>query len=400
MTSDIDFAALYARHLDFVWRNLRTLGVPTADLDDAAQDTFVVAYRRRDDFHDGASMRAWLYGIARRVASRQRRGGGRRARLAEAVAAEPHEAPSLERMAEEHEAWQAATAFLDQLPPAQREAFWLTEVEGLTAAQAGAAVGVSANTISSRLRAARMALARHGEVLRARDAGELRRSLQRAGGPTPSQRRRAAAVIGAALSRISASATTGFGGATIWIGAAVSVAIATGVVLGTGSEAEEAPPVSDVVEPREPEPVRVAVVEAPREAAVPVPVAMPTAVAEPPASRVEPRAPRSAPTTPEPAASSSLAAEAALVRAIKSEVTRDPRKALAQVTEHRRRFREGVLRVEAAALAVQAHCALRDTAAARRVADALPRDHAWASGCRDDEQKSTSPETAGEEQGK
>ncbi len=36
------FEAAYAEHFGFVWRSLRGLGVPTASLDDAAQDVFVL----------------------------------------------------------------------------------------------------------------------------------------------------------------------------------------------------------------------------------------------------------------------------------------------------------------------------------------------------------------------
>lgn len=386
-TPDVDFAVLYAQHLDFVWRNLRALGVPTADLDDAAQDTFVVAYRRREDFVEGASIRAWLYGIARRVASRQRRGGGRRARLSEAIAAQPREAPSLEALAEEHEAWRAATAFLGQLPAAQREAFWLTEVEGLTAAQAGAAVGVSGNTISSRLRAARLALARHGDALRARDERELRR----AGGPSAKQRRRAAAAIGARVQAL-ASGSSVLTSTGLWAGA-----VALAVVAGVGVSVS-----GDEPKPASPPPV----VEADAAVAPSAPVPK-VQTAKPPQAPPSPKPPPAAPSkprhtpTPKPPPPSSLAEEAKAVRAIQAAVRRDPARAVALVALHHARFPQGVLTQEADALAVQAHCALGDAAKAQAHAAQLPATHAWSSGCREAPQKSSTNVAApGEEQGK
>lgn len=393
-TSDIDFAALYSRHLDFVWRNLRALGVQTADLDDATQDTFVVAYRRRDDFRPDASMQAWLYGIAKRVAFRQRRGGGRRARLVEAVAAQPRGQPSLEAMVEDHQAWTMALAFLDGLPPAQREAYWLTEIEGLTAAEAGAALGVSSNTVSSRLRTARGALARHGDVMRARDAGELRRALRGCAGPSKDQRRRAAAALSVKLGALSKVAA--LGGLGPWLGAAAAAA-----AIAWGAGHLDAPDEVSREVPARP----AAVVAPPSRSAEPTvePTAKPMAAPSPePRPRavpsIQPR-PSARPHTPRHA--DLLAEEAALVREIKTSVSSEPARALALVAQHGRRFPEGVLVHEASALRVQAACSLGRTAEALAVAEALPAAHAWASGCRRESsgEKPTNADQPGEEQG-
>ncbi len=397
-SSDIDFAALYSRHLDFVWRNLRALGVQTAELDDATQDTFVVAYRRRDDFRPEASMQAWLYGIAKRVAFRQRRGGGRRARLVEAVAAEPRGQPSLEAVVEDHQAWTMALVFLDALPTAQREAYWLTEIEGLTAAQAGAALGVSSNTVSSRLRTARQSLARHGDVMRARDAGELRRALRGHTGPSADQRRRAAAALSVKLGALSKVAV--LGGLGPWIGAAAAAA-----AIAWGASSLRAPDEVARTVPAQP----AAVVATPPGSAEPAlepaaapsaePRPVPQAPAVPPA--VPSALPRPSARTRAPHDADLLAEEAALVRAIKTSVSSDPTRALALVAQHGRRFPQGVLVHEACALRVQAACSLGRTAEALAAAEALPPGHAWASGCRrsSSEEKPTNTDRPGEEQG-
>lgn len=381
-TSDIDFSALYSRHLDFVWRNLRALGVPASDLDDATQDTFVVAYRRRDDFRPGASMRAWLYGIARRVAYRQRRGGGRRARLAEAVVAEPRETASLEAIAEEHQAWSRALAFLDTLPDAQREAYWLTEIEGLTAAQAGAALGVSGNTISSRLRAARQAVARHGEVMQARDAGELQRALRRGSGPSAAQRRSTVAALAIRLGALTKGAAPGLAGLGLkaWItAAAVTVGVGVGVAAAR-SDAEVPRLASPAVAPREP------VTPVPDVEPSPAVVSRPVAPAPPVEAPVESAVVAKArPRRASNPSAETLAEEAKLVRAIKANVQRDPARALVLVTEHGQRFPDGVLVHEATALRVQAACTLGRVSEAERAAANLPAGHAWASGCRHEE---------------
>ena len=38
-----DFATVYEENVDFVWRNLRRLGVPDGHIEDACQDAFLVA---------------------------------------------------------------------------------------------------------------------------------------------------------------------------------------------------------------------------------------------------------------------------------------------------------------------------------------------------------------------
>src|SRR5262245_30718822 len=51
------FGALYREHFDFVFRNLRRLGVPSEATDDALQEVFCVVLRRIDDYRPGTSGR-------------------------------------------------------------------------------------------------------------------------------------------------------------------------------------------------------------------------------------------------------------------------------------------------------------------------------------------------------
>jgi len=52
---------------DFIWRLLRRLGIPEANVDDATQQVFCVAARRIDEIAPG-SERSFLFGTAVRVA--------------------------------------------------------------------------------------------------------------------------------------------------------------------------------------------------------------------------------------------------------------------------------------------------------------------------------------------
>ena len=75
---DVGFGALYDANIDALWRLLERLGVPSSVIDDAAQDVFVIAYRRRAEFRGDSTLRTWLTGIALRVAKDYRRSRSRR----------------------------------------------------------------------------------------------------------------------------------------------------------------------------------------------------------------------------------------------------------------------------------------------------------------------------------
>ena len=67
---------------------LRRLGVREADVADAAQEVFLVAHRREQEFEGRSSRSTWLFGIALRVASdRRKRADARRQVLDEQVVA-------------------------------------------------------------------------------------------------------------------------------------------------------------------------------------------------------------------------------------------------------------------------------------------------------------------------
>ena len=71
------FDEVYSAHFAFVWRVLRTFGVPEPALEDAVQDVFIVVHRRLPEWEGRAQITTWLFAIARRVAQAQRRKDGR-----------------------------------------------------------------------------------------------------------------------------------------------------------------------------------------------------------------------------------------------------------------------------------------------------------------------------------
>ncbi len=152
---DPEFSAIYRAQFAFVWRILRRLGVPPEALEDAAQDVFLVVHRRWTAYDPEVPIRSWLFGITRRVAADTRK---RLHRASSRIGAHA----DTERLGDpkDHAAKAEATdfvaRFLDTLDEDKRAVFFLADIEGLTAPEIGAALGVNLNTIYARLRAARI----------------------------------------------------------------------------------------------------------------------------------------------------------------------------------------------------------------------------------------------------
>jgi RNA polymerase sigma-70 factor (ECF subfamily) len=154
------FTELYEQNFDFVWRSARMLGVPPEAADDAVQDVFLVAHRRMHDFEGRAGARTWLFAIALRVVSDYRRSRARRMRLLDrAITVEPIPAQTPFDTTARTEQSQVLLAALETLPDEQRAVFILAEIEEMTAPEIASSLEMKLNTVYSRLRGARLAMA-------------------------------------------------------------------------------------------------------------------------------------------------------------------------------------------------------------------------------------------------
>ena len=149
-----EFEAIYEREFAFVWRSLLHFGVPAAQVEDAAQDVFIVVHRRLADWDRAASIRSWLYGICRRVAADHRRARARHQRKIDALPTPPA-GPALDGQVADRELLGAVEGALAELESGVREAFVLTELEGMTGREIAELTGVNPNTVAARLRKAR-----------------------------------------------------------------------------------------------------------------------------------------------------------------------------------------------------------------------------------------------------
>jgi RNA polymerase sigma-70 factor (ECF subfamily) len=171
VSADSNFRAMYDAHVDFVWRNLRRLGVAEADGEDRTQEVFVVAHRRFAEYMDrGHGPRAWLFQIVLRVASDARRHNRRHPEVPDggyALDRASIEPPQTEAIARS-EALSRLDAALASIDLGRRAVLVLHEIEEMTAREIGQVLGLPLNTVYSRLRVGRIeleqALARPGDA--------------------------------------------------------------------------------------------------------------------------------------------------------------------------------------------------------------------------------------------
>jgi RNA polymerase sigma-70 factor (ECF subfamily) len=162
-TKESRFRAMYEAHVDFVWRNLRRLGVLPCDVDDKTQEVFVIAHRRWDDFEDqGHGPRAWLFQIALRVAADARRHRRRHPEEPDGGITERHApASAFSRPQSEFarlEARDRLERALSGIELSKRAVLVLFEIEEMTAGEIADVLKIPPNTVYSRLRAARAQL--------------------------------------------------------------------------------------------------------------------------------------------------------------------------------------------------------------------------------------------------
>jgi RNA polymerase sigma-70 factor (ECF subfamily) len=154
---EASYEEIYKEHFDFVWRNVRRLGVSEASADDAVQDVFLVVHRRLAEFEGRSTIRTWLFGILSRVARDHRRSRLRQDNKVTAVAAEAKAdaPPTPADLAARREAEGILENLLEEIDEEKREIFVLVELEQMSVADVADTLALNLNTTHARLRAAR-----------------------------------------------------------------------------------------------------------------------------------------------------------------------------------------------------------------------------------------------------
>jgi RNA polymerase sigma-70 factor, ECF subfamily len=132
----------------------RRVGVDAAP--DAAQETFLIAWKNIGKFEGRSRVQTWIFGIAHQVCRNAARKRRQELRFEMPLATDPP-AASAEGQLIHREALRSA---LLKLTPEHREVILLHEIEGLTYEEAATMLDVPVGTVKSRLNAAFMALRR------------------------------------------------------------------------------------------------------------------------------------------------------------------------------------------------------------------------------------------------
>ncbi len=372
-----DFGSLYRQYFGFAWASLRRLGVSQATIDDAAQDLWVTVHRRMDALDPAASVKAWLFGIARRVASHYRRTERRHQRKLAAYSAA--DTRGANEPIKRREAALTMEAFLAKLDETKRVAFVLSEVEGWSAPEIARVVGTSPNTVYSRVRLARKQLRKHlsdGDSGLSADAcvSAMRTATQ----PPPEAAKRCWLVLAPKLATTAAAtAATSTGGLLAKL-KLVGLGVALGGLGVVGLDAslpEPTPPpepvaahVAATAQTPTPEPPP----QAPPQQPAGSPDAPPASAEAPPpplAARIKPQ-PRSAPEpAPAPPSADTLAQETKLLGAAKKKLAAgDHAGAIASIRAHAQVHPDSVLADLRRVLEVQTICARGDVDTAQALA--------------------------------
>jgi RNA polymerase sigma-70 factor (ECF subfamily) len=147
---------LVQEHYDFIWRLLARLNVSGPEVDDAAQQVFMVLVSRDGLTIKVGSERAFLYGVALRVAKEFRR---KTLSQLNHISPDPEflvdRTHDVEAVAERSQARRQLDRILEQMPDNLKEAFILFELEDMTVPQIADLLAIPTGTVASRLRRAR-----------------------------------------------------------------------------------------------------------------------------------------------------------------------------------------------------------------------------------------------------
>ncbi len=148
------FESLFSAHSSQVLAYAMRRTAIAADAEDAAAETFTIAWRRLADVPPEPL--PWLYGVARRILANQRRSSGRRLVLFERVRPDP-DVPTPIVLGEDADT--PAMIALRRLRPDDQEILRLLAWESLGNNEIAVVLGITANAVAIRLHRARQRFA-------------------------------------------------------------------------------------------------------------------------------------------------------------------------------------------------------------------------------------------------
>jgi RNA polymerase sigma-70 factor, ECF subfamily len=174
-TKPLRFEDVYAEWFHEIYRWVRAFGGLAADLDDLAQDVFIVVRRKLPEF-DGVNLAGWLYRITQRTVRDYRRRTWLRlffhkkeSHQIENYQARQNLNPA--ELLERREAERLLAQILEGMTTTRRTTFILFEIEGYSGEEIAELESVPVNTVWTRLHYARKEFS--ALIARAREEGKL-----------------------------------------------------------------------------------------------------------------------------------------------------------------------------------------------------------------------------------
>ncbi len=148
--------AVYEKELDFVVDTLHRFGTNARDVEDLAQEVFVVLHRKWGDFDASRPWRPYLCGIAFRIASAHRRRHRRERLRSEVEAEDPTSDP--ENRLQSRQAMELVRRALEAVPERRRAVVRMHDLDGEAVVDIAERLSISNFAVYSRLRKGRREL--------------------------------------------------------------------------------------------------------------------------------------------------------------------------------------------------------------------------------------------------
>lgn len=169
------FSAIFEAHYAAILAYAIRRSSSEADAQEAAAETFSVAWRRFDQLDDTSPL-PWLYGVARRVIANRRRSNARRIRLIDRLGS--FLSPAQAAPEGESTRLDPVLRALARLSDADQEVLRLVAWEALSNGETALVLGCSPANVSVRLHRARRRLARALPDATHASAGPIRTSAE------------------------------------------------------------------------------------------------------------------------------------------------------------------------------------------------------------------------------
>jgi RNA polymerase sigma-70 factor, ECF subfamily len=147
----------FDRELDYIFATLRRLGAAASDVEDMAQELFVVLYRQWAGLDIERPLRPYLFGIAYRIVCAHRRRSGREVPYAALELRDGGDGP--EGSLQSKEATALLLVALESVPLARRAVVVMHELDGVPIADIARTLELTRFGVYARLRKGRGELA-------------------------------------------------------------------------------------------------------------------------------------------------------------------------------------------------------------------------------------------------